>query len=81
MPKHLRERGFWAMPMLHGDRLIGTVDPRMDRTRARLEVLSLRFEPDAPRDRRTRRAVTDAIEDLAAFAGAREVSLVASSRR
>ena len=81
VPKHLRERGFWAMPMLHGDRLIGTVDPRMDRTRARLEVLSLRFEPDAPRDRRTRRAVTDAIEDLAAFAGAREVSLVASSRR
>jgi len=81
VPKHLRQRGFWAMPILHGDRLIGTVDPRMDRANARLEVLSLLLDPGAPRDRATRRSVADAIDELAAFAGAREVSLVASFRR
>jgi hypothetical protein len=73
VPKHLRQRGFWAMPILHGDRLIGTVDPKVDRERGRLEVLTFRLEPDGPRDRATRRAIEDAVDDLAAFVGARDV--------
>jgi uncharacterized protein YcaQ len=72
--KDLRVRGFWAMPILHRDRLIGTVDPKMDRERGRLEVLRLHFERDAPRDRSTRRAVEAAVDDLASFAGAHEVA-------
>ena len=74
VPKHLRVRGFWAMPILHGDRLIGTVDPKIDRQRARLEVVTFRLERDAPRDRSTRRAIEEAVDDLAAFAGANEVA-------
>lgn len=73
VPKHLRTRGYWAMPILHRDQLIGTVDPRLDREHARLEVLSLQLEPGAPRDPAARRAVEDAVDDLAAFTGAREV--------
>lgn len=74
VPKHLRVRGFWAMPILHGDQLIGTVDPKVDRQRALLEVVTFRLERDAPRDRSTRRAIEAAVEDLAAFAGARDVA-------
>ncbi len=74
VPKHLRVRGFWAMPILHRDQLIGTVDPKMDREHARLDVLRLHLERDAPRDRSTRRAIEGAVDDLAAFAGAREVA-------
>ena len=74
VPKHLRVRGFWAMPILQGDRLIGTVDPKIDRQRARLEVVTFRLERDAPRDRSTRRAIEDAVDDLATFAGANEVA-------
>ena len=74
VPKHLRARGYWAMPILHRDELIGTVDPRMDRAHERLEVLSLRLEPGAPRDHATRRAIEDAVTDLATFAGATDVS-------
>jgi uncharacterized protein YcaQ len=73
VPKHLRRRGFWAMPILHEDRLIGTVDPRVDRERAVMEIVTFQLEPDAPRDRATRRAIEGAVEDLATFAGAREV--------
>jgi uncharacterized protein YcaQ len=73
VPKHLRKRGFWAMPILHRDQLIGTVDPRLDRERARLEVLSLQLEATAPRDAATRRAIDRAVDELAAFVGAREV--------
>jgi uncharacterized protein YcaQ len=74
VPEHLRVRGFWAMPILHRDQLVGTVDPKMDRERGRLEVLRLHLERDAPRDRSTRRAIEDAVDDLAAFAGARDVA-------
>jgi uncharacterized protein YcaQ len=73
VPKHLRVRGFWAMPILHGDRLIGTVDPKVDRQRGFLEVVTFRLERDAPRDRSTRRAIEGAVEELATFTGAREV--------
>jgi uncharacterized protein YcaQ len=74
VPKHLRVRGFWAMPILHRDRLIGTVDPKVDRQRGLLEVVTFHLERDAPRDRSTRRAIEDAVDDLAAFAGARDVA-------
>jgi len=74
VPKHLRVRGFWAMPILHRNELIGTVDPKMDREHERLEVLRLHLERDAPRDRSTRRAIEDAVEDLAAFVGATDVT-------
>jgi uncharacterized protein YcaQ len=73
VPKHLRVRGFFAMPILHRDRLIGSVDPKIDRERALLDVVTFRLERDAPRDRSTRRAIEDAVDDLAAFAGARDV--------
>ena len=81
VPKHLRVRGFWAMPILHRDRLIGTVDPRVDRQRGVLEVVTFHLERDAPRDRSTRRAIEGAVDDLAAFAGAREVTWPRSARR
>ena len=74
VPKHLRVRGFWAMPILHGNQLIGTVDPKVDRERGRLEVVTFHLEREAPRDRSTRRAIEDAVDDLAAFAGARDVA-------
>jgi uncharacterized protein len=74
VPKHLRVRGFFAMPILHRDRLIGSVDPKIDRAREVLEVVTFRLERDAPRDRATRRLIEDAVDDLAAFAGATEVT-------
>jgi len=76
VPKARRVRGYWAMPILHDDQIIGTLDPRMDRAARILEVGSLRFEPRAPRDRATRRAIESAVEDLAGFAGARDVRWV-----
>jgi uncharacterized protein YcaQ len=74
VPKHLRVRGFWAMPIVHGAELIGTVDPKVDREHGRLEIQRVHLEPDAPRDRSTRRAIEAAVEDLARFTGATEVT-------
>ena len=60
-PETKRLRGYYALPVLAGLELVGHVDPRADRERSRLEVVS----------RRVRRGVRvqPAVRELAAFLG------------
>jgi uncharacterized protein len=74
VPKAKRQYGYYALPILHGDRLIGLVDPLMDRKSGALAVNAVHAAPDAPMTRAAGRSVAGAIEDLAAFLGAREVT-------
>jgi uncharacterized protein len=73
VPKEKRRYGYYVLPILHGDRLIGRVDPRMDRERGRLIVNAVHAEPGAPPTPDAGRAVRGAIEELARFTGAREI--------
>ena len=70
-PPHLRKVGYWAMPVLHGERIVGSVDPRFDRARGELVVNQVVIQPSAPRN--VMRHVKDAVEELAAFVGATKV--------
>jgi uncharacterized protein YcaQ len=72
VPPAQRRFGYFAMPILFHDRIVGTVDPRLDRAARRLHVLSVRSAPDA-RDVPVA-VVREAIEALAAFVGARDVA-------
>jgi uncharacterized protein len=72
-PKAKRQYGYYVLPILHGDRLIGRVDPALDRQNARLSLHAVHLEPDAPQTQATARAVRGAIQELAAFLGAREI--------
>lgn len=69
-PEAKRRYGYYVLSILHGDRIIGRVDPRMDRARGILDIKAIHAEPDAPRDLKTARAVRDAIEELGDFLGA-----------
>lgn len=69
-PAAKRRYGYYVMPILHGERLIGRVDPRMDRKANRLIVNAVHLEPGVRRDGETRPAVEGAIESLAAFLSA-----------
>ena len=71
VPPHLRKIGYWAMPVLHGDRIVGSVDPRFDRARGELVVNKVVLEPGAPRNVMSH--VKRAVEELAAFVGATKV--------
>ncbi len=73
VPKHLREYGYYVLPILHGDRLISRIDPFMDRARSVLTVNAVYAEPNAPADEHTARAVADAVAQLAIFLGAAEI--------
>jgi uncharacterized protein YcaQ len=71
VPKEKREWGFFVLPIVHGDRLIGRADPRVDRKTRTLHVEALLAEPDAPRTAAP--AVARAIDELARFTGAERV--------
>ena len=49
MPAHKRKFGYYVLPILHGDRLIGLIDPKMDREHGRLHIHAVHAEKDAPR--------------------------------
>jgi len=74
VPPARRQYGYYVLPILHGDRLIGRIDPKFDRKDGRLKVNAVYAEPGAPMDAATGRAVAGAVAELAAFLGAREIA-------
>jgi uncharacterized protein len=73
VPRAARRYGYYVLPVLHGDRLVGRVDPAVDRARGRLVVNAVHAQPDAPATAGP--AVAAALEELAAFLGADGVEL------
>ncbi len=72
-PKEKRRYGAYVMPILRGGRLIGRIDPKMDRGQETLNINAVYAEPDAPMDVDTASEVAAAIDDLMIFLGAEEV--------
>jgi uncharacterized protein YcaQ len=73
VPKAKREFGYYVLPILHGDRLVGRIDPTFDRTSGVLRINAVYAEPDAPG--KAWGAARRAIDDLARWLGAEEVRL------
>jgi uncharacterized protein len=73
VPKAARQYGYYVLPVLHGDRLVGRVDPAMDRRRGRLLVHAVHAEPDAPAAAGP--ALAADLHELAHFLGADQVEL------
>ncbi|MBI5082512.1 MAG: winged helix DNA-binding domain-containing protein, partial [Chloroflexi bacterium] len=69
-PEKKRQYGYYVLPILHGDQLIGRVSPKMDREQNMLMVEAVYAEPHAPKHGK---AVRQAIEELAEFLGADEI--------
>ena len=74
VPADKRKYGYYVLPILHGDALIGRVDSKMDRQQNRLQINAVYAEPDAPRTKRAARAIAGAIEELGTFLGASEIT-------
>jgi uncharacterized protein YcaQ len=66
-----RRYGYYVLPILHGDQLIGRIDPVMHRATGQLHINAVYAEPAAPADAGP--AVALAITDLATFLGAHSI--------
>jgi uncharacterized protein YcaQ len=73
VPKNLRKFGYYVLPILHGDRLIGRIDPKMDREQGKLFINAVFAEANTPKTRETSKAVARSIQELGEFLGAKEV--------
>ncbi len=73
VPKAKREYGYFVMPILHRDRVVGRLDPSFDRGTNVLRINSIHAEADAPAEAWP--AIRKQIDDLAGWLGVGDVDL------
>ena len=73
VPAAKRRHGYYVLPVLFGDRLVGRFEPRHERSTRTLRVLGLTFEPGFTplEDPRFLDALAEALDAYLAFVGAR----------
>jgi uncharacterized protein YcaQ len=72
VPKAKREYGYYVLPILRGDRIIGRIEPAFDRKTGVLRVLGVFAEPGAPASAGA--GIARTTRSLAKWLGAKEVS-------
>lgn len=78
-PKERRRFGYYVLPILQGDRLIGRVDPFFDRKEALLRIRAIHLEAGVRATKKLRQELDRTFAELAAFVGAREIAFDASA--
>jgi len=72
VPKAKREYGYFVLPFLHGNELVGRIDPLFDRKTGVLTVNAVHWEPAAPKSAKP--ALKAAVRELAEWLGADEIA-------
>lgn len=75
-PAVKRKYGYYAMPILAGDRLIGRMDPRLDKQQGRLTVQLLQIDPHLKLTKRLEKKLHLALEVFAGAHGASSVEVL-----
>jgi uncharacterized protein YcaQ len=76
VPKPKRRWGYFVLPILDGDKLVGRMDLAMDRDRNVLRAIQVHREPSAPRGKRLPAAIRRELERLAAWRGATGIEVL-----
>lgn len=81
IPAERRKYGYYNLPILHGDRLVGRIVPRMDRDRQTLVIQSVWHEPWFEPDEKFDNAFSETMESFAGFNGAEKIELLEEKPR
>ncbi len=73
VPAEKRQYGYYVLPILHGDQLIGRVSPRMDWKKKILTIEAIYLEPTTKPLLKTGKAVVQSITQLARFLDAKQI--------
>jgi len=75
VPEPKRQYGYFVLPILEGDRLVGRLDPKLHRDRGLLEIKGLWWEAGVRPTKARQRGLAEALERMAAFVGADAIQL------
>lgn len=75
LPERKRRYGYYVLPILEGERLVGRLDPKLHRDRGLLAVRRVWWEPGVRETAARRRALERAVERFAAQLGAGRATL------
>jgi uncharacterized protein YcaQ len=81
LPREQRTYGYYNLPILYGDRLVGRIVPKMDRRRRVLIVHSVWHEPAFTPDERFEAAFTETLERFARFHRADSIAMTDDAPR
>ncbi|UCD75815.1 MAG: winged helix DNA-binding domain-containing protein, partial [Phycisphaerales bacterium] len=73
VPAAKRRWGYYALPILQGDRFVGRLDPKLHRDHGELEIKALWWEPQVKVTRRLFADLDDSLHRLAAFLGVDQI--------
>ena len=73
VPAKQRRHGYYVLPILEGEQLVGRLDPRHDREQQALVIDKVWWEPKIKFTRDRKRKLNEALERLAAQIGADEI--------
>jgi hypothetical protein len=81
VPGPARRFGYYVLPVLEGERLVGRIDPKFERAQGLLRVRRVYWEPGARATRGRVRGLKEAAGRLARFVGAEAVEWPAPAKR
>jgi uncharacterized protein len=73
VPEPQRKFGYYVLPVLEGDRLVGRIDPKFERAEGLLKVRHVYWEPGVRATKERVKGLKEATERLAKFIGAEGV--------
>ncbi|HZS10509.1 MAG TPA: crosslink repair DNA glycosylase YcaQ family protein [Blastocatellia bacterium] len=73
VPEAKRQYGYYVLPILEADRLVGRLDPKFQRSRSVLEVRQVYWEPNVRATRVRRQKLEEALARLAQLIGAEQI--------
>jgi uncharacterized protein YcaQ len=80
VPPSKRRFGYYVMPVLRGEKLVGRVDPKFHRDKAVLRIQKVWWEPQIKVDTRLKRELEAACQRLASFLGAERVEIFSNRK-
>ncbi len=80
-PKPQRKWGYYCLPILHHDRLVGRFDPSLDRTTGRLTIEALYLEPGVSLEDEMLAGIAMAMRDFMRFHQAEDLTIKRSLPR
>ncbi len=75
VPEPQRQYGYYVLPILEGEQLVGRIDPKFQRERSTLEVRKVYWEPNVKVTKARQKKLDEALARLANLIGAERIEL------